>query len=305
MQPDRWFDFPVYLILRIVLCLVQALPLKTCAELARTLAWLTADVLKLRREIVEENLRCAFPEMGEPERRDLERRMWEHLFLMVTEVMHAPRKIHDTNWRDFITLLNNREMVKLLLSDRPTVMVAGHYGNFELASFMMGLFGFHTHNIARPLDNRYIDRAINQFRSMYGQHIIPKHGSAGQIDALLKSGGMLGLLADQHAGPKGCWIDFFHRPASTHKAIGLFSLGADAPLVMTYCRRTGPPLHLEMAPAAIADPRSNLPEVANIRALTQWYTRRLEEIICAEPAQYWWLHRRWREKKPKSAAKAA
>jgi KDO2-lipid IV(A) lauroyltransferase len=305
VQRSRWFDYPVYFVLRLVLCIVQALPIDTCARFSKTLAWFFADVLKLRRKIIEENLCHAFPTMTEPARRDLERRMWEHLFLLVTEVMHAPRKIHDSNWRDYITVANKRELVSQLVSDRPTVLVAGHYGNFELSSFMLGVFGFPSHSIARPLDNAYIDRELNRFRGMYGQHILPKQGSAGQVDDLLKSGGTLALLADQHAGPKGCWVDFFGRPASTHKAIGLFSMGADAPLVMAFSRRIGKPLHHEIGAYAIADPRSNEPEVANVRALTQWYTRRLEEIIRIEPAQYWWLHRRWRDKKPRAAAAKA
>lgn len=301
----RLFDYPIYLVVRLALCIVQALPVEMCARLAKTAAWLLTDVLRLRRAIIEENLIGAFPQMTEPERRALERRMWEHLALLVAEVMHAPRKIHDTNWRDYFTVLNKREIVGWLLSDRAVVFVAGHYGNFELSSFMLGLFGFPSYSIARPLDNPFIDRALNQFRGMYGQHILPKQGCAGDVDDLLKSGGTLALLADQHAGPKGCWVNFLGRPASTHKAIGLFSLGSDAPLIMAYCRRVGPPLHCHLGAAGVADPRTDRPEVANLRALTQWYTQRLEDVIRAEPSQYWWLHRRWRDKKPKPAAAAA
>lgn len=302
MHRSRWFDFPVYLVLRLLLCVVQALSLETCARLSKSLAWFAADVLKLRRQVIDDNLCCAFPSMSEHERRNLERGMWEHLFLLVTEVMHAPRKIHDTNWRDYVTAPTKRLVTRMLLSDRATVFVAGHYGNFELSSFMLGLFGFPSYSIARPLDNRHIDRALNQFRGMYGQHILPKNGCAGQVDEILKGGGTLALLADQHAGPKGCWVDFFNRPASTHKAIGLFTLSTDAPLVVCYARRMSRPLQFEMVAPAVADPRSNQPEVANIRALTQWYTKRLEEIIRVDPTQYWWLHRRWRPKKQKPPA---
>jgi KDO2-lipid IV(A) lauroyltransferase len=305
LSRSRPFDYPIYLAVRLVLCLVQALRPETCARLAKSAAWLLTDVLRLRRAIIDENLSGAFPEMTERERRALERRMWEHLMLLVVEVMHAPRKIHDTNWRDYLTVLDKRESVGLLLSDRPVVFVSGHYGNFELSSFVLGIFGFPSYSIARPLDNPYIDRALNQFRGMYGQHILPKQGCAGDVDNLLKSGGTLGLLADQHAGPKGCWVDFFGRPASTHKAIGLFSLGSDAPLVISYCRRTGGPLHCQLGVVAVADPRSHRPEVADVRALTQWYTRRLEDVIRAEPSQYWWLHRRWRVKKANRQAPAA
>jgi KDO2-lipid IV(A) lauroyltransferase len=299
---SHWYDFPVYIAVRLLLCVIQALPLETCERLARGLAWLACDILHLRRETVEENLGGAFPEMPELERRHLERQMWEHLFLIVFEVVHAPCKVHDTNWRDYVTVANQREMVSLLLSDRAVVMVSGHYGNFEFSSFMLGLFGFVSYGIARPLDNRFLDRAINKFRSLYGAHILPKHGSAGQVADILKGGGTLGLLADQHAGPKGCWVDFFGRPASTHKAIALFSMGADAPLIVSYSRRTGKMLHHLIDAVAIADPRSGRPEVANVRAFTQWYTNRLEDVIREEPSQYWWLHRRWRDKKPKQTA---
>jgi KDO2-lipid IV(A) lauroyltransferase len=305
MPRSHWYDFPVYIVVRLLLCVIQALSLETCARWSRSLAWFVSDVLKLRRQTVEENLTHAFPQLRESERRRIERRMWEHLFLLITEVAHAPRKIHDTNWRDYITVANKAQIVGCLLSDRPTVFVSGHYGNFELSSFMLGVFGFPSYSIARPLDNRFIDRALNQFRGMYGQHILPKQGSAGQVDDLLKGGGTLALLADQHAGPKGCWVDFFGRPASTHKAIALFSMGADAPLIMSYTRRMGKPLHHVIGVQGLADPRSNTAEVANVRALTQWYTRRLEEIIRAEPDQYWWLHRRWREKKPRPAVSKA
>jgi KDO2-lipid IV(A) lauroyltransferase len=295
----------VYIVLRLVLCTVQALPLDLCARAARWLSWFAVDVLRMRHQLVEENLTHAFPHLSAAERYQIERRMWDHLFLMVAEVVHAPRKIHDTNWRDHIVIDNKREIVRHLLSDRPTVFVSGHYGNFELSSFVLGLLGFPGHSIARPLDNRYLDRAVNQFRGMYGQHILPKEGAALPVDAVLQSGGTLALLADQHAGPKGLWLDFFGRPASTHKAIGLFSLGSDAPLIMSYVRRLDKPLRHVVAGYAVADPRSGRPEVANVRALTEWYTHRLEEIVRADPTQYWWLHRRWREPKPRGGASKA
>ena len=58
-------------------------------------------MLHVRAGVVDDNLAHAFPEMSPPERLRLARRMWEHLFLLVLEVAHAPRKIHQTNWRDY------------------------------------------------------------------------------------------------------------------------------------------------------------------------------------------------------------
>ena len=58
--------------------------------------------------------------------------MWKHLFLLVAEVAHAPRKIHETNWRHYVRLEQPELLVKVLLDERPAILVSGHFGNFEL-----------------------------------------------------------------------------------------------------------------------------------------------------------------------------
>jgi KDO2-lipid IV(A) lauroyltransferase len=233
--------------------------------------------------------------------------MWRHLFLMVCEIAHAPRKIHDTNWRRYIRFRNHEPMMRLLWSGRPKVFVAGHFGNFELAGYTMGLFGFPTYAVARPLDNKYLDRFVKQFREAKGQHILPKQGSADEIAELLANNRTLSVLGDQHAGPKGCWVDFFGTAASTHKAIALFALSNNAHLTVGYARRLDRPLHYEMGLEALSVPEESSAERRGLVELTQWFTTVLEEMICRHPEQYWWLHRRWKGAPPKrvKAAKAA
>mgnify|MGYP001223721102 CR=1 FL=1 len=180
--------------------------------------------------------------------------MWRHLFLMIFEVANAPRKIHRTNWRNHFTVKNNRALMELMLGARPIVMVSGHFGNFEMASFMAGLLGFPSYTIARPLDNPYLDRYVNSFRGMHGQFIVTKQGSSGQLNRILSEGGKIAMLGDQAAGPRGCWVDFLGRPASCHKAVSLFTLTSGAPLLVCYTRRRQHPLDFELGLVAAADP---------------------------------------------------
>jgi KDO2-lipid IV(A) lauroyltransferase len=301
MRLNDVLDYLAYLAVRVALCAVQALPLSACQRLAQTLAWLANDVLRLRRRVVEENLRQAFPDRSEDERRDLARRMWEHLLLMVAEIAHAPRKIHDTNWRQYICLPNMPQLMRLLYADTPCVFVSGHYGNFELAAYTFGIFGFETYSVARPLDNRFLDRFVNQWRSSRGQHILPKSGSAAEIAERMSDGCKLTVLADQAAGPKGCFVEFFGRLASTHKAIALFAMANQAPLAVSYARRLDAPLAYEMGIAAVADAQQV--QSMGMHDLTQWYTAELEAIIRQAPEQYWWLHRRWKDEPPERRRK--
>lgn len=288
-------DYFVYLVVRAFICVLQALRMETCQAVAAMLATLMADLLKVRRGVVDENLRHAFPEMSQRQRHEIAWRMWNHLFTLVVEIAHAPRKIHETNWRDFLVLHNAETLTRIGLGDRPVVIVSAHFGNFEMAGYLLAILGFPTYTVARTLDNRYIDSFLNRFRSRTGQHMIPKHGGYDQIVAVLTRGQMMSFLADQYAGSKGCWIEFFGRPASAHKAIALFALSHDAPLVVGYARRQARPLHYDMIIESVADPRSGEEHVSSVPRLTQWYTRELERVIRTAPEQYWWIHRRWKD----------
>jgi len=292
-------NYVVYLLVRLLVCLLQSLSLKQCGKLAPNVAWLATDVLRIRRRVIDDNIRHAFPGIGKAEVRQLTLGMWEHLVLMVCEIALAPRRIHQTNWRRYVNLRNIRPMVRDLLDPRPTVVLSGHYGNFEIAGYMAGLFGFPSYTVARPLDNPFLDRWLKAFRERTGQYILDKSGSAPEIDRVLKRGDTMAMLADQFAGPKGCWVEFFGRPASYHKAIAVFSLTSGAPMVVSATRRTDGPLQFEMAcydrfdPADRDDPRGG-----GVKQLTQWYSQQLELAVREEPRQYWWVHRRWKEAPP-------
>lgn len=307
MRNNRFLDYLAYLVVRLCICIVQSLSMEMCHTLARTMAWLCNDLFRIRGRVVEENLTHAFPDLTARQRRDLSRGMWEHLFLMVFEIAHAPRKIHESNWRQHVQLNGSDPLVLALLDDRPTVIVTGHVGNFEVGGFVLGILGFPTFTVARNLDNPFLDRWLMGFRAATGQYIIPKNGGYDQILAVLGAGGTMTFLADQYAGPKGCWVDFFGRKASAHKAIALLSLENDAPVAVCCSRRAAKPLHFEVQVVAMADPRKCRGDIGTIHEMTQWYTDWLEKVIREQPNQYWWLHRRWKDpRKPKRAiAKAA
>ena len=303
MSIRRLLDYPTYLLVRIIIAVVQAVSIETCVGWARGAAWLMYDVVRMRRQLVDDNIQQAFPERSQREREAIGRNMWLHLLTMICEIAHAPRKIHATNWRKYVKLGKKRELVTAMLLARPRVLVSAHFGNFELAGLMSGLLGISTFTVTRTLDNKYLDDYVIRFRELNWQFILPKIGSATDADTVLKNKGALALLGDQHAGDKGCWVDFFGRPASCHKALALFTLLSDAPMILIYCKRSHAPLHFELGLADIADPQCLPKDRTDVKALTQWYNQVLEEEIRKAPDQYWWLHRRWREPPAKKRAK--
>jgi len=300
----RLVDLAAYTAVRVAICVIQALPRQACERWARSASHLLANRIRIRRNVVRDNLKLAFPEMSPTERREVARGMWEHLLLMVVEIAHANRVIHKTTWRRHLRIHGMEDAVRLLWLDRPKVILSGHYGNFEIAAYLFGLFGFQLFSVARELDNPLLDRFVTEFRESRGQRILPKKGSAPDVAIVLEENGAIGLLGDQAAGPKGCWVEFFGRPATVHKAIGVFSLSSQAPVLVCSATRRGGLFDFDLRLEGTADPAAGGAETADLKALSQWYTTLLEEAIRREPAQYWWVHRRWRNRPAKARVKS-
>ncbi|TWT50711.1 Lipid A biosynthesis lauroyl acyltransferase [Rubripirellula amarantea] len=296
-------DALAYFLVRVIVAVIQVLPLDMGNSLCRGLAWLLTGPLPVRAKATDHNLNLIFPNATAQQRLQLKKAMWHHLLLMVCEIAWAQRRLHLTNWHRHVTFRENETMLGYMLGPRPTVLVTGHFGNFEIGGYVSGLMGVSTLTIARRLDNAYLHRWVERFRSAKGQHMVDKEGCAQMVDAHLRAGGILSLLADQHAGDKGCWVDFMGAPASCHKALSLFSLSSDAPMLVVSTQRIGgKPMQFEVNCYGIADPLSGGEECSGVPAMTKWYNERLAAAVAEAPEQYWWLHRRWR-KPPARVAK--
>jgi len=297
-------DFAVYLVVRFAVCILQALTLDTGRVLAEALAWLAYRVDRRHREVALDNLRQAFPgQFSEEQLHRHVRDVYRHFARIVIEMVHLPRKLHPCNWRRYIDLPQGREIVDALLADRPVLLVTGHYGNWEMAGYALAMFGFKSWAIARPLDNPYLDRFVRTFREKTGQKLIAKKGEFDLIEGVLKSKGILCTLGDQDAGQRGLFVDFFGRPASTHKAIALLALEHRTQLVVAAARKVGEPMRYVVEVAAALAP--DQVEQFSVRGLTQHFTSALETLVRRDPWQYFWLHRRWKHQPMKKARQAA
>lgn len=292
----RGLDFVAYVAVRFLVATIQVLPLDMGNRLCRGLAWGIVHGFGVRRRATDENVAAVFPHADEAARRRLEVAMWHHLLLMVCEIAWAQRRLHLCNWSRYLRFRGNREMLAALLSPRPVVIVTGHFGNFEIGGYLVGLMGVKTTTIARRLDNGFLHDWVERFRQAKGQEMIDKEGCAPRVERHLREGGTLSILADQHAGEKGCWVDFLGVPASCHKALALFSLSARAPMIVAYTRRDrGRPMRFEVGLTGVADPADDRAAACgSVTELTRWYNDRLAEAIGPAVEQYWWLHRRWR-----------
>jgi len=307
-----WMDAAAYAAVRGIVAVIQVLPLDMGDHLCRCIAIVLTKTLPIRRQTISETLDKVFPGAMPEQKKQLTLSMWHHLMLMVCEVAWAQRRLHRSNWTEHVRFVGNRDMLAASFSPRPSVLVSGHYGNFEIGSYTLGLMGLKTLAIARNLDNRYLHRWVERFRGAKGQRLVDKNGCAPVVEQFMRDNGTLSLLADQHAGEKGLWVRFCGVPASCHKALALFALTHAAPMLAVYTRRIeGRPMQFESAmiekvdPLAVDDSGESNAACESVESLTIWYNRQLERSIDLAPEQYWWLHRRWRTPSPRTLKRLA
>lgn len=300
---NRALDYLVYVAVRITVGIAQALSIEQSYRFADRLAALIYRLDGRHRKVALENLRLAFGDEYDDAGRDrIVRGVYRHFCRVLMEMLHIPRKLHMTTWRDRIELTGHAPILERLLDGGPLIMVSGHFGNWEMCGYLFGVFGFPPHSVARTLDNPYLDRFLNTFRERTGQRLIPKKGGSEQLMDVLRAGGVVSFLADQSAGERGLFVDFFGRPASTHKGIALLAIEFGVPIVVGGARRIGPGFRYEIECEEIIEPSEWTGSTDDVRIITQRFTSAIERIIRRAPEQYLWLHRRWKHE-PRSKSK--
>ncbi len=287
----------VYLAARLVVCIVQSMPVALAWSFARLIAWILHRVDRRHRLVAADNLRHAFPYWDEQTIQPVVRKPYDHFALMLIEMMLMPRKYHRSNIWDIVSAATPQDLERtfgMLRSGRPLLAVFGHFGNWEAFGYAVGLAGFYGAIVARRLDNPHLQRFFQRFRVATGQTILDKKNDFDLILKTLTDRKILGLVGDQDAGPRGLFVQFFGRPASTFKSISLLSLQHSAPILVFGCWRPGVPLyyHWQLADVILPEDFDNDPNAA--RRITERYTKALEGMIRRHPEQYFWLHRRWK-----------
>ena len=295
-------DYSIYLVVRMLVCVLQGLPRNLAYAFGNSLAWLAYRIDKRHRLVAAENLRHAFPDKSDREIDGLVRGCYRHFCTMLVEIVQLPRTMTIENYRDRARLTNMQAGICALVGNgRPMMLVLGHFGNWELAGFALGAFGFKTYAIARVLDNPYLEQFLKRFRQKTGQTIIAKNDDFERLTVALRSGGTVATLADQDAGPRGVFVEFFGRPASAHKAVALMAMEFDALMIVTGTPRVGN--RYEMVGEEVIDPRDYASRGDAVKAITQRYHAALERLIRRHPEQYFWLHRRWKSRPAEKKAK--
>jgi KDO2-lipid IV(A) lauroyltransferase len=285
-----------YAAARIVISVVGALPIRQSIRLGRLFGLIAYPLARELRRTGEINLKLAFPEKTQEERRQLLKGCFESLGRVMGLFSHFTDPIES-----IMTVVEPIALERLQAAKkgRGVIFCTAHLGAWELTSFAVAHLGYPMTVIMRPIDNPRIEQMVDRYRTETGNTTLDKFSAGRSMLKILRKGDFLGLLFDLNAlDEEAIFVDFFGVPASTNFLTAKLALRTNVPIIAVFSPwdKTRKKFLLDVTEPIEVEHSGD--EEEDVRRLTARLTQRVEDHIRRHPDQWLWVHKRWKTRPP-------
>ncbi len=288
-------DYWLYVLYRAAIALLAVVPLSFVFRLGQFGGWCAWLLLGRYRGLALRNLEIAFGNSkARPELRRIARKHFEQLGAnILSSLKLGTMPVEEIEKHVQVEDLDS--IHKHLRAGQPVILLLAHLGNWELCAQLMPKFIGYARNatVYQKLRNRRIDQHLRTLRARAGVELYDRDEGFNRPIKLLRGGGAIGILCDQHAGDKGIWVPFFNKLASTTPLPALLAKRTGARLVSVAFYTVGT-ARWRVSIGPVVEPQKN----QSIGDLTTRVNEIVEEQIKPAPADWFWVHDRWKTPRP-------
>jgi len=245
------------------------------------------------RRLAVRQLRAAFPVRSEAECRAIARATFAHFGRLLVVLLEFSTLTAD-QIRARVEFDGDERVRQALAGGKGVLLFSGHFGYWELQGMAHPLALPPMSVLARPLDNPYLHRLLEQIRCATGNHVIYRRGAVRRVLRALDADECVATMIDQHIqSADAVIVDFFNRPASTTTALATLALRTGAPLIPVFALPLPGDRFRMIYEHPVAMPAADSTDP--VRELTQRCTDVLEMYVRRHPHLWLWMHRRWRD----------
>ena len=241
-------------------------------------------------KIVFSNLKIAFPNIDENQKKQILKKMWFNYGKIFAEYMFIKDFRHNEKYSAKISIENKDIIEKIKKDNEQVIFISGHFNNFELMAMQIEKIGIKLTALYRPLNNPYLNPIMEKIRKKYICKKQVKKGISGTKDLLLdfKDGSSIALMIDQRVS-QGIRSNLFNKEALTTTIPAQFIKKFKIRIV---------PVHVERQrnndfKIKFFEP-VNFSNEESIETITFKLNKILEEMIIKNPEQWIWTHNRWK-----------
>ena len=273
------------------LCQILGLPLSR--KFSTLITFIFFYVIPIRKEVVFDNLKHAFPDLSEKEIKNIAYRSYKSFAITLVEILYLPR-INKEQIKDVVKI-NNLDLVDRKEKEKNgVILLTAHFGNWEYFAISTGLnLNKNLSVIVKSQRNPYVNDWMNKARTRLINKVVPLGISIRNIYQVLLNKGLIGLVADQRGPEESIKLDFFGRKTSVYTGPAILSLKMNSPIIYGVAVRQ-PDYSYKVDFTEIS--KEDLPDdyEGKVKVLSERLLMHLEESIRKNPDQWLWMHKRWK-----------
>ena len=280
-------------VLSFFIFLLSLLPFRVLYALSDIGYVIIYHVVGYRKAVVYDNLRNAFPEKSEDERRQIARKFYRFLPDLLVEAIKM-RSIPAAAVEKRMSLHHTEELDRHLQAGKGVIAVTAHYGNWELGIHRISLYMEHPALIIyKPLRNKTFDQVYNAVRRRFGAIMVPLKQTLRKIAAYRQRPHISVFVADQTPGRSDSHyvIRFLNQDTPVYRGVEKIAKATGFPVVFCHIDRVKRG-HYSCTFTTLVEEPAELPE----HSITDIHNKFTEEIIRRKPELWLWSHRRWKKK---------
>lgn len=296
-----WKSAPLHVLLSALGTLAALLPRRLELFLGRNLGRAVFRARLFKRRVVEENIQRCFPGMDARERERLASRNFEHYGVLFFEFLHffTPGRSHFPRYVSRVGRLEGREnWERAHAKGKGVIFFSAHLGCWEMGGAAAALSNIAATIVTTVLTPRWLHEKITACRSSAGMAAAFHPGSMPTVLRALRRGEAVAFMNDQYAHPPmGLPVLFFGERVDTLAVVGPLAKRTGA-AVVPLCTVRG----ADGVTTARMEPELDMSGAADAEAATQLIAAHVERWIRAQPEQWLWMHRRFKNVRPKGDA---
>ena len=276
----------------LIIKITPAMFLYRFAKMISSLAYCFA---KKQKNIAFDSLKIAFG--GEKSKEELDRivrQCFDYIAKSAVELMFLMNK--PQLLKDRVDIVGRENLEKALSRKKGVILVSAHFGNFPLLLGRLAVEGYKTAGIMRPMRDSRVEKVFLEKREKFGVKTIysqPRNLCVNNTILSLRNNELVFIPIDQNFGTAGVFVNFFGRKAATATGPVIFAQRTKAALIPCFILRQKDDRH-----KIVFEPALDLQEgrdsqetvLINIQKLTDI----IETYIRKYPAEWGWIHRRWK-----------
>lgn len=286
-------NFLEYFIFLFFVFLTRIFSYKSYKYIAGIVGFIFFYFIPIRKKVVINNLKKAFPELSQKEINEIAKKNYKHfvnLFLEYLSLSHLKKE----KIVKYVNSFDHELLREKKPKDKACFFLTAHFGNWELGAVYTGIMlNEPLQVLAKKQRNTYVSDWMNKTRERFGNRVITLGASVRDMYKAVKSNFLIGVVGDQRGPREGPKVKLFNQSTSVYTGTAAIALKTNTPILVIFFLKNEQGAYDGFIEEIKFDNLQGTLEEKELM-ITQEYMRLLEKYIRLYPEQWFWMHNIWK-----------